>query len=80
MVLHLFYECPFTNLFLKKFEDFWFALSNEHEVLSQRDVFIGKFGKSDLIILAKWHIWSSRHLTKSPNFDVFEQTVYIKYN
>ena len=72
-VLHLFYECPFTNFFLKKFEDFWFALSNEHEELSQRDVFIGKLGKSDLlhyfIILVKLHIWSSRHFTKRPNFD-----------
>ena len=78
-VLHLFYECPFTNRFLKKFEDFWFALSNEHEELSQRDVFIGK---SDLlnyfIILAKLHIWSSRHCTKSPNFDVFKEIVDIK--
>ena len=26
MVLRLFYECPYTNLFFKKFEDFWFAL------------------------------------------------------
>ena len=82
-VLHLFYECPFTNRFLKKFEDFWFAFSNEHEELSQRDVFIGKLGKSDLlnyfIILAKLHIWSSRHCTKSPNFDVFKEIVDIKY-
>ena len=67
----------------KKIEDFWFALSNEHEELSQRDVFIGKLGKSDLlnyfIILAKLHIWSSRHCTKSLNFDVFKVIVDIKY-
>ena len=44
-VLHLFYECPFTNLFFKIFEDFSFALSNEHEELLQRKVFIGKLGK-----------------------------------
>ena len=77
-VLHLLYECPFTNRFLKKFEDFWFALSNEHEKL-----FIGKLGKSDLLnyfmILAKLHIWSSRHCTKSPSFDVFKEIVDIKY-
>ena len=69
--------------FLKKIEDFWFALSNEHEELFQRDMFIGKLGKSDLlnyfIILAKLHIWSSRHFAKSPNFDVFKEMVDIKY-
>ena len=82
-VLHLFYECPFKIFFLKKFEDFWFALSNEREELSQRDVFIGKLEKSDLlnyfIILIKLHIWSSRHFTKRPNFDVFKERVDIKY-
>ena len=71
-VLHLFYECPFTNVFLKKFEDYWFALLNEHEELLQQDVFIGKLGKSDLltyfIILANFHIWSSRLFSKRPNF------------
>ena len=59
----------------KKIEDFWFALSNEHEKLLQRDVFIGKLWKSDLLnylsIVAKLHIWSSRHFAKSLNFDVF---------
>ena len=62
-VLCLFCDCPFTihDLFLQKFEDFWFPLSNKHEELLQRDVFgIGKLGKSDLlsyfIILAKLHI------------------------
>ena len=73
-VLHLFYECPFTNLFLKKFEDYWFALSNEHEELLQQDVFIGKLGKSDLlnyfIILAKFHIWSGK-LGKSDLLNYF---------
>ena len=82
-VLHLFYECPFTNLFLKKFEDYWFALSNEHEELLQQDVFIGKLGKSDLlnyfIILAKFHIWSSRLCSKRPNFYVFKEMVDLKY-
>ena len=47
--LHLFYEHPFTSLFLKKFEDFWFALSIEHEERLQRDVFIGKLGGGDLL-------------------------------
>ena len=45
-VLHLFYECPFTNLIFKKFEDFWFILSNEYEELLQRDEFIGKLGNT----------------------------------
>ena len=82
-VLHLFYECPFTNLFLKKFENYWFALSNEHEELLQQDVFIGKLGKSDLlnyfIILAKFHIWSSRLCSKRPNFYIFKEMVDLKY-
>ena len=60
MVLHLFYECPFTNFFLKKIEDFCFALSNEQEEPLQQDVFIGKLGKNDLlnnlIIVAKLRI------------------------
>jgi len=46
-------------------------------------VFIGKSGKSDLLnyllILAKLHIWSSRHFAKRFNFDVFEEIVDIKY-
>ena len=57
--------------------------SNEHEELSQRDVFIGKLGKSDLlnyfVILAKLHVWSSPHCTKNPNFDVFKEIVDTKY-
>ena len=79
----LFYECPFTNLFLKKIEDYWFALSNEHEELLQQGVFIGKLGKSDLlnyfIILAKFQIWSSRLCSKRPNFYVFKEMVDLKY-
>ena len=82
-VLHFFYKCPFTNLFLKKIEDFWFALSNKNEELLQRDVFTGKLGNSNLlnyfIFLAKLHIWSSQHCAKSPNFDVFKEMVDIKY-
>ena len=76
-VLHLFYECPFTNLFLKKFEDYWFALSNEHEELLQQDVFTGKLGKSDLfnyfLILAKFHIWSGRLGSKGPIFTLLKR-------
>ena len=82
-VLHLFYECPLTNPFLKNSEDFWFALSNEHEELLQRDVFIGKLGKGDLLnyfsILAKLHFYSSLHCAKSPTSDVFKEMVEIKY-
>ena len=67
----------------KKIEDFWFALSNEHEELLQRDVFIGKLGKSDsfnyFIIFAKLHISTSWHFAKSSNFDVFKEMVDIKY-
>ena len=71
------------SLLKKNLKTFWFALSNEHEELSQRDVFIGTLGKSDqlnyFIILAKLHIWSSRHCTKSPNFDGFKEIIDIKY-
>ena len=45
-------------------------------------MFIGKLGKSDQLnykILAKLHIWSSWHFSKSPNFDVFKEMVDIKY-
>ena len=82
--LHLFYECPSTNLFFKKkIEDFWFTSSNVDEELLQRDMFIGKLGKTDLlnyfIILTKLHVWSSWHHAKSPNFDVFKEMVDIKY-
>ena len=39
---------------------------------------LGKLGKSDLlnyfIILAKLHVWLSRHCARSPNFDVFKET------
>ena len=31
------------------------------------------------IILAKLHIWSSRHFVKSSNFDVLKEMVDIKY-
>ena len=59
------------------------TLAPEHEKLLQGEVFIGKLGKSDrrnyFIILAKFHIWSSRHCTKSPNFDVFKEIIDIKY-
>ena len=74
-VLHLFYECPFTNLFLKKIEDYWFALSNEHEELLQQDVFIGKLGKSDLlnyfIILTKFS-----YLVKSA---LFQKAQFLRF-
>ena len=53
------------------------------EELLQRDMFIGKLGKTDLlnyfIILTKLHVWSSWHHAKSPNFDVFKEMVDIKY-
>ena len=61
-----FFYFIFTNFFLKKYEDFWFTLSNEHEELSQRDVFIGKLGTEKYIasknntektFQAKWQVY-----------------------
>ena len=41
--------CEVDSETVPQFEDLWFALSNEHEELLQRGVFMGKLGKSDLL-------------------------------
>ena len=75
-VLHLFYECPFTNLIFKKFEDFWFTLSNEHEELLPRDVFIGKSRKNYFFILQNCMSGQVGIVPKVPSF---LRMVDIKY-
>ena len=67
--------------FLQEFEDFWFALSNEHEELLQRGVFMEKLGKSDLLnhFIILQNCISGQHCAKSPDFDVFKEMFDIKY-
>ena len=75
-VHHLFYECPFSNLFWKHFENFWFALSGPREDFTFKDVFVGRSAKdcdllNYLFILAKFHIWTSRKRRVIPNLETF---------
>ena len=55
----------------------WFALSRKHVEFSLQDVLIGKLDEvSDLLhhlIIAKWHIWTSRKRSLSTNITVFEK-------
>ena len=65
-VHHLFYECSFSHLFWKHFENFWFMLSGKYVEFTLKDVFASRqVGEPDqllnyLIILAKLHIWNCR--------------------
>ena len=81
-VNHLFYECFHTNQFWIDFKTFWFELPGKHVELSLQDVLIDKLDEvndlqNDFLIIAKWHIWTSRKRSLSPNITVLKGI--IKY-
>ena len=84
-VHHLFYECPFSNLFWKLFENFWLALSGQRQDFTFKDVFVGRLAEDwcDLLnyffILANFHIWTSRKRRVIPNLETFIGMVDVKY-
>jgi len=82
-VNHLCYEDFHTNQFWRAFKKFWFALSGKQVEFSLHDVLIGKLDEvSDLLnyflIIAKWHIWTSRKRSLSPNITVFKEMMNMK--
>ena len=81
-VHHLFYECSFSNLFSKHFENFLFALSGQRKDFTFKYVFVGRLAEDcDLrnyfFILAKFHIWTYRRAI--PNLETFIGMVDAKY-
>ena len=83
-VNHLFYECFHNNQFCKDSKTFLFTLSGEHVELSLQNVLIGKLEevndlRNDFLIIAKWHIWSSRKQSLSPNITVLKEIINMKY-
>ena len=83
-VNHLFNECIHTNQFWKDFKNFWFSLSGKHVEFSLQDILIGKLDEvSDLLnyflIVAKWHIWTSRKRSLSPDIAAFKEVINMKY-
>jgi len=83
-VNHLFYECFHSNQFWRDLKNFWFALSGKQVEFSLQDVLIGKLDEvSDLLnyclIVAKYHIWTSRKRSLSPNITVFKEMINMKY-
>ena len=81
---HLFYECSFSNLFWKHFENFWYTLPGQREDFTLKDVFVGRLDEecdflNYLFILAKRHIWTCRKRSVTPNFRVFIGMVDVKY-
>ena len=83
-VHHLFYECSFSNLFWKHFENFWYTLSGQREDFTLKDVLVGRLDEecdllNYLFILAKLDIWTCRKHSVTPNFRVFIGMVDVKY-
>ena len=83
-VHHLFYECSFSNLFWKHFENFWYTLSGQREDFTLKDVLVGRLDEecdllNYLFILAILHIWTCRKHSVTPNFRVFTGMVDVKY-
>ena len=83
-VHHLFYECSFSNLFWKHFENFWYTLSGHREDFTLKDVLVGRLDEecdllNYLFVLAKLHIWTCRKHSVTPNFRVFIGMVDVKY-
>jgi len=70
---------------LENFKNFWFALSGKQVEFSLQDVLIGKLDEvSDLLnyflVVAKWHIWTSRKRSLSTNITVFKEMINMKYD
>ena len=56
------------------------ALSGEHVEFSLQDVLIGKLDEVNYFsIVAKWHIWTSRKRSLTPDIAAFKEVIKMKY-
>ena len=56
------------------------VLSGEHVEFSLQDVLIGKLDEVNYFsIVAKWHIWTSRKRSLTPDIAAFKEVIKMKY-
>lgn len=81
---HLFFHCPYSNLFWKSFEKYYFTLTKQLKVFSLKDIIIGIRTSSNpllnyLILIGKIHIWDCRRKSVRPYIEGFKLKIKIKY-
>ena len=69
---------------MEGFQTFLVALSGKHVEFSLQDVSIGKLDQvNDLLnyflIVAKWHIWTSRKCSLTPDIAALKEVINMKY-
>ena len=65
---------------MERFQKFLVALSGEHVEFSLQDVLIGKLDEVNYFsIVAKWHIWTSRKRSLTPDIAAFKEVIKMKY-
>lgn len=81
---HLFFYCPYSNLFWKSFEKYYFTISKLFKILNLQDIIIGITASfcpllNYLILIGKIHIWDCRRKGVRPNLEGFKFKIKIKY-
>ena len=81
---HLFFYCPYSNLFWKSFEKYYFTISKLFKNLNLQDIIIGITASfcpllNYLILIGKIHIWDCRRKGVRPNLEGFKFKIKIKY-
>ena len=83
-IKHLFHDCPYSNLFWKNVELYYFVLRKQQVHLTLKDILIGILTSESsllnyLILIGKIYLWSCRRTEVLPHIDSFIVKVNIKY-
>ena len=83
-VHHLFFNCPYSNIFWKHFEDYYFTVMNHRKTLGLQEIIIGITTTPCplliyLLLTAKIHIWDCRRNRVRPDIEIFKFKIKLKY-
>ena len=81
---HLFFNCPYSNIFWKHFENYYFMVTNQRKTLGLQEIIIGITttpypSLNYLLLIAKIHIWDCRRNRVRPDIERFKFKIKLKY-
>ena len=81
---HLFFNCPYSNIFWKHFENYYFMVTNQRKTLGLQEIIIGITTTpypllNYLLLIAKIHIWDCRRNRVRPDIERFKCKIKLKY-